>query len=73
MMKLLLGIIGIICLLGMLLAFIPLLGWLNWLVVPCAIIGLTIGYLFKAESSKKIFITIIVVGIFRLILGGGLL
>lgn len=65
-------ILGIICLLAMLLAFIPLLGWLNWLLVPCAIIGLTIGYLFKSESSKKLFITIIFVGIFRLILGGGL-
>ena len=42
-MKIILGIIGFICLIGMLLAFIPLLGWLNWLVVPFAIIGLIIG------------------------------
>lgn len=72
-MKIILGIIGFVCLIGMLLAFLPLLGWLNWLVVPFAIIGLVIGYVLNFESSKKIFITTIIVGVIRLILGGGLL
>lgn len=72
-MKIILGIIGFICLIGMLLAFIPLLGWLNWLVVPFAIIGLIIGFLSNIESSNKIFKIVIIVGVIRLILGGGLL
>jgi hypothetical protein len=72
-MKIILGIIGFVCLIGMFLAFIPLLGWLNWLVIPFAIIGLIIGFLSNIESSNKIFKIVIIVGVIRLILGGGLL
>ena len=32
-------IIGIVALICALVAFIPLLGWANWLIIPLAIIG----------------------------------
>lgn len=65
-------ILGIICLLAMLLAFIPLFGWLNWIVVPIAVVGLIISSVFNAESGKKICAIVIIVGIIRLAMGGGL-
>lgn len=72
-MKIVSSIVGVICLLGMLLGFIPFLGWLNWLVVPLAIIGLILRYVFNVGKSNKMFMVVIVVGTIRLILGGGLL
>ena len=35
-------IIGVVALLFAIVAFIPLLGWANWLVVPLAILGAAI-------------------------------
>lgn len=65
-------ILGIVCLFAMLLAFIPLLGWLNWIVVPMAVVGLIVSSVFNAESGKKICAIVIIVGIIRLAMGGGL-
>jgi hypothetical protein len=65
-------ILGIICLLAMLLAFIPLLGWLNWIVIPMAVVGLIISSVSNAESGKKICTIVIIVGVIRLAMGGGM-
>ena len=54
-------------------AFLPLLGWANWLVVPLAVIGAAIGLMSRSNAGRNLNIFVIVVGIFRLILGGGLL
>jgi hypothetical protein len=36
-------VLGIISIIGMLIAFIPCLGWLNWFVLPVALIGFVIS------------------------------
>ena len=36
-------IIGIIAIVGMLIGFIPCLGWFNWLNIPIAVVGLILG------------------------------
>ena len=38
-------IVGIIALLGAVVAFLPLLGWANWLLIPLAVVGLALGAL----------------------------
>ena len=38
-------IIGFVALLCAVVAFLPLLGWLNWLIIPLAIIGAGVGVL----------------------------
>ena len=46
---------GIVALLWMLLAFIPLLGWGNWFMIPFAVIGALIaavGVLFTREQNR---------------------
>ncbi|KAB1156322.1 hypothetical protein [Flavobacterium luteum] len=65
-------LLGIICLLAMLVAFIPLLGWLNWIVVPMAVVGLIISSVSNAESGKKICTIVVIVGVIRLAIGGGM-
>jgi hypothetical protein len=54
-------------------AFLPLLGWANWLVIPLAMIGTAIGMLSRGKAGRNLNLFVIVVGVLRLTLGGGLL
>ncbi len=65
-------IIGAIALLLALVAFIPLLGWANWLIVPFAVVGLALGAMSDKTSGRNLNIVVIVVGVGRLMLGGGI-
>ena len=64
-------IIGIVALLCAAVAFIPLLGWLNWFIIPLAVIGAGVGQLGQGRSGRNLNLFVIVVGIVRLMLGGG--
>ena len=66
-------IIGIVALLCAMVAFIPLLGWLNWLIIPLAIIGAGVGIVSRNTSGRNLNLFVIVVGIIRLMLGGGII
>lgn len=71
---------GIFSILGMFVAFLPLLGWMNWGVIPFAIAGLVVSIIGVATARKSNSVGVaaivlcciaIVVGAFRLNLGGG--
>ncbi len=74
---------GIAALLWMVVALVPLLGWGNWFLIPFATVGAiiaAIGLLFTHPSRRSRAWTglilngiVIVVGIFRLGLGGGVI
>jgi len=66
-------IIGIVALLCAMVAFVPLLGWLNWLIIPLAIIGAGIGMISRGRAGQNLNLFVIVVGVVRLMLGGGIL
>jgi hypothetical protein len=66
-------IIGVVALLLALVAFIPLLGWANWLIIPLAIIGAAVGMISRSTSGRNLNLFVILVGVIRLILGGGIL
>lgn len=69
-------IIGVICLILSAVAFIPLLGWFNWFIIPAAVIGLVFGILARKNAGVVAIIlcsAAIIIGIFRLALGGGIL
>lgn len=65
--------IGIVALILAIIAFFPLIGILNWLVLPIAVIGLVFGLLAEKTSGRNINIVVIVLALFRLFLGGGIL
>ena len=65
--------IGIVALVFVAIAFLPLLGWANWLVIPLAIIGAAIGAMSRGRAGLNLNILVIVIGTLRLILGGGIL
>ena len=67
------ALIGIVALIAALVAFIPLLGWLNWLVIPVVAIGLVIGLLSDKTTGRNINLAVLVIAIFRLFIGGGII
>ncbi len=74
---------GVVSVLWMVLALIPLLGWGNWFLIPFAAVGAVIaaiGILFTHPSKRGRAWTglllngmVVVVGIARLSLGGGII
>lgn len=73
MLNLLSLIIGVVALICAAIAFIPLLGWANWLIIPLAVVGAGIGAISGGKSGRNLNLFVIVVGIARLTLGGGIL
>jgi len=66
-------IIGFVALVCALVAFIPLLGWANWLIIPLAIIGAAVGMISRGTAGRNLNLFVIVIGVVRLMLGGGIL
>lgn len=66
-------IIGAVALVCVAIAFIPLLGWANWLIIPLAVIGAGIGAISGGTSGRNLNLVVIVIGVLRLMLGGGIL
>jgi len=66
-------IIGVVALLCAVVAFVPLLGWMNWLIIPLALIGAGVGVVSKSTTGRNLNLFVIVVGIVRLMLGGGII
>jgi hypothetical protein len=65
-------IIGVVALVLVVPAFLPLLGWANWLIVPLALLGAGIGVASRKTSGRNLNLFVLVVAIVRLMLGGGL-
>lgn len=75
-------IFSLVSLLLTMIAFIPLLGWLNWIFVPISIISLilnsityniNLGFRKLAKIGLTISVVSVVIGILRLHLFGGIL
>ena len=61
--------LGMMALILALVGFLPLLGWLNWLVIPAAVVGL----LSQKTSGRNINLVVLALAVLRLALGGGIL
>ena len=66
-------IIGIVALILAIVAFIPLLGWANWFIIPLAIIGAVVGMISRSTGGRTLNLFVILIGVVRLMLGGGIL
>jgi hypothetical protein len=65
-------IIGFVALVSAVIAFLPLLGWANWLIIPLAIIGAAVGMISRGTAGRNLNLLVVVIGIVRLMIGGGL-
>jgi hypothetical protein len=66
-------IIGFVALILAVIAFFPLLGWANWLIIPLAVIGAGVGMVSRSTSGRNLNLFVIVIGVVRLMIGGGIL
>ncbi len=73
MLNLISLVVGVIAFPLMLIALVPLLGWLNYLVIPIAILGLALGALSDSNTGRNLNILVLLIGIVRLWLGGFIL
>ena len=65
-------IIGVVALILALVAFIPLLGWANWLIIPLAVIGAGIGVVSRGTAGRNLNLFVIIIAVVRLMLGHGI-
>lgn len=65
-------IIGLVALIFAVVAFIPLLGIFNWLIVGLAIIGAGIGAMSQGNAGRNLNLVVILICVLRLWLGGGI-
>ncbi len=80
-MQLIALIFGVLAVTGMFFGFLPFLGWMNWGVIPVAIVGFILSLIAIATSKKNKGMAIaglvmcpiaIIVGAVRLSIGGGI-
>jgi uncharacterized RDD family membrane protein YckC len=64
--------IGVFTLPVALVAFFPLLGWLNWFILPLATTGTVIGMLSSHTSGRTLNLMVFGIAVLRLFLGGGI-
>ena len=66
-------VIGALSLILVAVAFLPLMGWANWLILPLPIIGAGIGATSDKIAGRNLNLVVLLIGIGRLMLGGGFL
>ena len=65
-------IIGAVALLFAVVAFIPLLGWANWLIIPLAVIGAGVGVISRGNAGRNLNLFVILIAVLWLLLGHGI-
>ncbi|UZW56849.1 hypothetical protein NUH86_09115 [Sphingobium sp. JS3065] len=72
MLNILSALIGLFTLILMIPAVFPLLGALNWLLVPVALFGAFVGMLSAKNGGRNFCLIVAAFGALRLFLGGGI-
>ena len=65
-------IIGGVALLLAIIAFLPFLGIANWIIIPIALVGALLGMFSSSTAGRNLNLFVVVIGIIRLSLGGGI-
>jgi hypothetical protein len=66
-------LVGIIALVLAIVGFIPLLGWLNWLIICIAGVGAAFGFISEKNSGRNFCFVVMAICAFRLWIGGGII
>ena len=64
-------LVGLLSLVIVIPAQIPLLGWANWLALPLVVVGIGLGALSSKNNGRNFCLIVFAVAIIRLMLGGG--
>ena len=66
-------LVGLIALVLAIVGFIPLLGWLNWLIICIAGVGAAFGFISEKNSGRNFCFVVMAICAFRLWIGGGII
>jgi len=66
-------LIGLVALIVALVGLIPLVGIVNWVAIPIALVGLLIGNFASSKSGRNFNLIVLGIAVLRLFLGGGIL
>lgn len=72
MLNVLAYLIGLISLVIVIPAQLPLLGAVNWIALPVIVIGIVVGALSSKDGGRNFCLVIGLIAVVRLILGGGI-
>ena len=72
MLNLLSILIGILSLVIVIPAQIPMLGWANWIALPFIVVGIVIGQFSSSDGGRNFCLIILLIAAIRLSLGGGI-
>jgi hypothetical protein len=72
MLNVLAYLIGLISLVLVIPAQLPLLGAVNWIALPVIVIGIVVGALSSRDGGRNFCLVIGLIAVVRLILGGGI-
>ncbi len=64
-------LLGIVSLIIVIPAQIPLLGWANWIALPVIVIGVIFGALSRSNGGRNFCLIVLAIACVRLYLGGG--
>ena len=73
MLNLLSFLFGIVSLVIVIPATIPLLGWANWFALPLIAIGVVLGQMSSSNAGRNFNLVVLLIAVVRLTLGGGLI
>lgn len=65
-------LIGLVALIFAVPGVVPLLGILNWIALPIAVLGAGVGVLSSKNAGRNFNLFILVVALIRLSIGGGI-
>lgn len=65
-------VIGVVSLIFGIVAFLPIVGLAWWVIIPFAMVGLLFGVFSDRKSGRNLNLVVILIGILRLSLTGGL-
>ena len=73
MLNILAFVFGLIALVLALPAMIPLLGWMNWIIIIIAGVGVAFGFASDKNSGRNFCLVVVAICAIRLWIGGGLI
>jgi hypothetical protein len=65
-------LIGLVTLVLALVAWVPLLGSFNWIIIPIAALGAAIGAMSSSNAGRNLCVVVVAFAALRLTLGGGI-
>ena len=72
MLNVLAYLIGLISLVIVIPAQIPLFGWANWLALPLIVVGIIVGALSSKDGGRNFCLVVLLIAAIHLMLGGGI-